>query len=275
MAYKVVIDAGHGRHTEGRRIPAALNLKQPREWELNDRVARYSAERARQYAGLEILRVDDVTGAEDVTLGARCKAANEWGADLYLSYHHNAGANMTSAGGAVCFSLSEGTRGAAWRNRIYARVVGQTGLVGNRANPTTTNNFYVLVHTNMPAVLIEFGFMDSASDAPIIATEGFARSAGYAVIDAIADELGLALVEKEENEMSKEDLEKQIQAAIIADRKTRTYATLEDVPKWGRATVEKLVASNAIQGDGEGLNLSYDLLRILKILDRAGAFDNL
>jgi hypothetical protein len=52
----------------------------------------------------------------------------------------------------------------------------------------------------------------------------------------------------------------------------KNYKTLEDVPAWGKATVKKLVDSGALQGTGDGLNISNDLLRTLVILDRRGAF---
>lgn len=52
------------------------------------------------------------------------------------------------------------------------------------------------------------------------------------------------------------------------------YKTFEDLPEnWGRATVQKLLDRDLIEGTGTGLNLSYDLLRMLVILDRAGLFD--
>lgn len=50
------------------------------------------------------------------------------------------------------------------------------------------------------------------------------------------------------------------------------YETLEAVPQWGRESVEKLIRQGFLQGDGESLDLSRDMLRLLVILDRAGAF---
>jgi len=52
------------------------------------------------------------------------------------------------------------------------------------------------------------------------------------------------------------------------------YDTVEQVPVWGRGTVEKLTDRGVLTGDGGGLGLSYELVRILVILDRAGIFDN-
>lgn len=51
------------------------------------------------------------------------------------------------------------------------------------------------------------------------------------------------------------------------------YKELKDIPEWGYETVSKLVDAKLLIGDGDGLNISYDLLRTLVILDRAGIFD--
>ena len=52
------------------------------------------------------------------------------------------------------------------------------------------------------------------------------------------------------------------------------HRTVEDVPEWGRAAVQKLVDRGALQGVGEGdLALSEDLVRVLTILDRCGVFE--
>ncbi len=76
---KIAIDAGHGLKTAGKRVDKKLDANQTREWTLNDRVARCIAEAAKQYEDVQLLRVDDVTGEKDVSLSARCKAANNWG----------------------------------------------------------------------------------------------------------------------------------------------------------------------------------------------------
>lgn len=51
------------------------------------------------------------------------------------------------------------------------------------------------------------------------------------------------------------------------------YRTMEEVPQWAKDSIQKLVDRGALQGDGQGLNLSGDLTRILVILDRLGLFD--
>lgn len=52
------------------------------------------------------------------------------------------------------------------------------------------------------------------------------------------------------------------------------FKDFEDLPEdWGRTTVQKLLDRDLLQGTGDGLNISFDMLRILVILDRAGKFD--
>lgn len=54
-----------------------------------------------------------------------------------------------------------------------------------------------------------------------------------------------------------------------------TYNKIDDIPDWAKAAIQKLIKQGALKGDENGaLGLSQDMLRILVILDRTGAFDN-
>ncbi|WP_226164200.1 N-acetylmuramoyl-L-alanine amidase, partial [Hymenobacter terricola] len=99
--FLLALDAGHYKNTPGKRIPAALDRNETREWFLNDRVCDYLTERAAQYDGFKILRVDDPAGNKEVTLAERCAKANNAGADFYLSNHHNAFKGEPWDGGGV------------------------------------------------------------------------------------------------------------------------------------------------------------------------------
>lgn len=48
------------------------------------------------------------------------------------------------------------------------------------------------------------------------------------------------------------------------------YQTIDEVPEYGKATVEKITALGLLKGNENGLDLSDDMLRILVIFDRAG-----
>ena len=98
MSKIIALDAGHGMNTAGKRCLKAIDANQTREWWLNDRIADMVQEGLADY-DCRVLRVDDTTGARDVSLAARVRAANTAGADIYISVHHNAGICGGSGGG--------------------------------------------------------------------------------------------------------------------------------------------------------------------------------
>ena len=51
------------------------------------------------------------------------------------------------------------------------------------------------------------------------------------------------------------------------------YNTVEECPDWARKTVQKLIDKGYLGGNGQGLDLSHDMVRVLVIQDRAGNFD--
>lgn len=189
--FKVAYCAGHYLGTLGKRVPKKLDPAETREWVLNDRVARYFNERMLQYDGVETMRTDDSTGKKEIKIKDRTAAANEWGADIYLDIHHNAGAKLTNAGGVVAFSYPKSAKGKEYRDAVYAAVISAGKLVGNRSNPKVEKAYKSLKFAKAPAVLIEYGFMDSRSDYPVISTEEYAKAVGYATADGIAKVAGL------------------------------------------------------------------------------------
>ena len=100
MGLKIAYCAGHDLNTPGKRCLKSLDPNETREWVLNDRVARYFAEAAKEYEGVELLRTDDPTGKIFIDIPDRTAKANAWGADLYVDMHHNAGIDGGSGGGA-------------------------------------------------------------------------------------------------------------------------------------------------------------------------------
>ena len=190
--FKLAIGPGHYLGTKGRRIPKALDPEQTKEWPLNNRVAEYVMEAAQQYEDVELLRVDDPTCKVMISIDDRCKAANDWGADFCLSLHHDANQGKPwNGGGVTAFSAPGSKKGAEYRDAIYAAVVAAGGLKGNRATPKQEKAYTALTKTNAPAVLVEYGFMDSKTDAPVILTEEYAKAVGYATMEAIAKVAGL------------------------------------------------------------------------------------
>lgn len=50
------------------------------------------------------------------------------------------------------------------------------------------------------------------------------------------------------------------------------YQKTEEMPLWAQETVRKLMNQGVLQGNGQGLDLSHDMVRMLVILDRRGVF---
>ena len=188
---KLAISAGHYLGTPGKRCDKSLDPNETREWWLNNRVADKLEKILADYEGIEILRVDDTTGKKNVTLDERVIAANKWGADFYLSIHHNAANKVFHGGGIVAYAYTSARPTSyEWQSALYASAIKHTGLKGNRSNPLARSNLFEVRETKMPAVLMECGFMDSTADVPIILTEEFADDLAKAFAEVIVERSG-------------------------------------------------------------------------------------
>lgn len=184
--FKIALDPGHGMYTAGKRCLKAIDPNETREWWLNDRICKKIQHNLTAYEGYELLRVDDPTGKTDVPLITRTNNANKWGADFYLSVHHNAGVNGGTGGGIVAIVYTKASQKSKdYQKLIYNELIKETGLKGNRSNPIPQQNLHVCRETNMPAVLVECGFMDSITDTKIILTEDFADDCAEALTNAL------------------------------------------------------------------------------------------
>lgn len=112
----------------------------------------------------------------------------------------------------------------------------------------------------------------------------------YNLHPQIAAEVNRRLNEKEEPDMTEKETKALIEKALKAERETVlaevrkivkdavkglsvpiVYKDFEDLPKdWGRDAVKKLQDAGVLKGTGSGLNISYDMLRILEVLHQAG-----
>lgn len=183
----ICLDAGHYLETPGKRCMKALDPKETREWSLNERIARKVQSFLSKY-DCTTMRVDDTTGKTEVTLYNRVTKANKSGATCYVSIHHNAGISGGTGGGIVVYAHPQSSEASRQLQQITCdHLIKETGLKGNRSNPVALADLYVLRKTTMPAILCECGFMDSATDVPIILTDEFATNAARGIAEAIVE----------------------------------------------------------------------------------------
>ena len=191
--YKIAITAGHYRYTSGKRCLKKLDKNETREWVLNDRIADKIEQLLKGYEGYSLIRTDDTTGEKAVEVKDRVKKANDFGADIYISIHHNAGVLGGKGGGIVAYvyNKTKNTATLEWQKELYNALIKHTGLKGNRSTPLAKSNLQECRETKMPAVLLELGFMDSQTDVPIILTEEYADKCAKAICEVIVKRAGL------------------------------------------------------------------------------------
>lgn len=188
--FKLALNAGHSYLTAGKRCLKSIDPNETREYVLNKRVCDKIQSILSEFQEIEILRIDD---GSEIPLRLRTDKANSFGADFYLSIHHNAGIYGGLGGGieAYVYKKVDNTT-LSWQNDLYQELIKQTTLRGNRATPLKSADFAEVRDTKMPAVLLELGFMDSLSDTPIILNEAFADKAAKACADVIVKKANLA-----------------------------------------------------------------------------------
>lgn len=200
--FKIALNAGHYINEPGKRCLKSLDPGETREWVLNDRICDKVEQKLKRYSGYELLRTDDTSGKTNYSISARAKKANDFGADIYVAVHHNAGIGGGSGGGIMAFvylKVDEKTK--RLQNMLYDKLIAKTGLRGNRSQPLAAADLGECRETRMPAVLLECGFMDSSTDVPVILSEDFAEKCAEAITEAVAEFGGL--VKKSEIDNSK------------------------------------------------------------------------
>ncbi len=184
--FKLALNAGHGINTVGKRCLKKLDKNQTREWTLNSRICEKIEMKLLAYDGYDLIRLDDPTGKKDIALKTRTNSANNFGADFYLSIHHNAGIKGGTGGGLETYVYTKASATSiAWQQDFYKALIKHTGLKGNRSDGTRQANLHECRESNMPCVLIECGFMDSKTDVPIILTDKFAEQVATACVEVI------------------------------------------------------------------------------------------
>lgn len=186
---KVAIDAGHGLHTPGKRTPDG-----EREWIFNDAVAHAATAELELYEGVAVVRADDSTGRVDIPLQTRTKRANDWGAHVYISIHHNALTGVWGQhGGVETYTLNHpqvSQKAVNIAKVIHPKIVQSMGLKDRGIKQA---NFHVLRETTMPAILTEGGFMDSSIDIVKLRDPQFLEAQGKAIAQGLVVYFNLTL----------------------------------------------------------------------------------
>ena len=174
----VVIDPGHGGED-----PGAISVKGFYEKTVNLSVARKVAERLRK-CGLRVV----MTRNSDrfIELERRAEIANQYRADLFVSIHADSSLTRTHKGYSVYVA-----RQASYASQKVARAIAKhLHNVSPDGNGIKQADYRVLVKTQMPAVLVEMGYISNHGEASLIATDSFQNRIAEAISAGICETIG-------------------------------------------------------------------------------------
>ena len=143
-------------------------------------------------AGHEVkLTRTDWEQAETDDLNVRTSLSNDWGADLFVSIHCNSAASPNAAGYEVWTSPGD-TEGDALATCIYAQIAiefpGRTGRADySDGDPDKESRFYVLVHTDAPACLVEMAFISNDEEAALLSDSAWQERYARAITRGVTD----------------------------------------------------------------------------------------
>lgn len=188
MAIKIFIDQGHnptGYHNAG-AVGFGLH-----EEDITYMVGAYLSDILSSDPRFEVRTSrptkETVLGTTNATsLRARVTAANSWPADYFISIHVNANENPNINGTEV-YIYQTGTKAEELAREILDEIVRRVGTKDNgvRTNPA----LYVLRKTNMPAVLVELGYITNEGDVEKLTTEQYQFA--YGIYVGLLNFLGL------------------------------------------------------------------------------------
>ena len=188
---KIVLDPGHGGNDAGAIGPTGVMEKN-----VTLKVA-LELKRLLEAEGATVImtRDSDTTvsdkgaKASDIEeLGARCDVANRNGADIFISIHADSFTRPEARGTTgYYYGKSTSGRGQKLADSIRRNLVEQLGTPSRGTQPC---NFYVVKNTDMPATLIELGFISNKDEEKLLDSKEGVQKAAQGILDGIQDYFG-------------------------------------------------------------------------------------
>lgn len=177
----IVLDPGHGGGEPG-AMGKNLGLS---EKDINMQVAECAGELLHSY-GATVLYTR--YGDQDLDLYSRAGAANNAGADVFVSIHMNSNLSPSLGGTSTYFSSNAKNgqdrqeKSSQLAHYIQNSLVANLGLEDKSVRQA---DFVVIRETVMPAVLIEAAFLSNPNEEYLMTTEEFRNSIARALVNGI------------------------------------------------------------------------------------------
>lgn len=189
MKMRIVIDPGHaGRNIDPGAVNGTTGLQEAD-------VALVISRLVEKYlfaVGYEVkLTRTEWEQAETDDLSYRTALANNWGADIFISLHCNSAANPSAKGYEIWTSPGDtlGDRLATCIfNQIAAEFPDRAGRTDySDGDPDKESRFYVLIHTDAPACLVEMAFISNDEEAALLADAAWQDRYARAIARGVTD----------------------------------------------------------------------------------------
>ena len=187
MAIRIFVDQGHnptGFHNTGAR---GNNLIEENiTYQVGIYLANLLQADPRFAVRLSRPTPDTVLGTTNATsLAERVRLANSWPAHYFISIHANANVNP-AINGAEIYIYQYNTQANWLAQRVLNQIVRQTGLRDNGIR--LNQSLFILRRTQMPAILVEMGYLTNVNDAAIIRDNQWRIA--YAIYRGLLDYFG-------------------------------------------------------------------------------------
>lgn len=179
----ICLDAGHGSPD-----PGAISVSGVREKDLNLALGLALADNLRS-SGLRVLMTRPTDAIVDLHL--RAQMANDAGANLFVSLHHNAVTDPAAHGTQTFFKGTPDSypaEGKLFAETIQRNLVATLGLT-DRGARTHWSALVVLNETLMTQVLVEVGFLTNPSDEAKILSASGKQAATWGIAGGIREYL--------------------------------------------------------------------------------------
>ena len=166
MAIKIFIDQGHNPRNPNAGAEGNGLYEQDITYSVGVLTAEYLRSDPNFDVRLSRNSPEEILGTNiSSSLNSRTSAANEWGADFFISIHANA-STITEASGSEGYAYSVSSPGYTMGIDILSQMTQITGL--ENRGLFVRPSLYVLRRTRMPAVLVELGFITNPYDAALM-----------------------------------------------------------------------------------------------------------
>lgn len=171
----IVLDPGHGGEDEGCARDGV------EEKEINLRIALEIQKKLLEKGyQAKLTRNEDI----ELTLEERAKAANETGADLYISIHQNASEEADADGIEVWYSSqNQGEESERLSRVIQKYAIQNTGAASREI--VENEELYVIRECTMPSCLIETGFLSNQAERGKLANPEYQKQLGDGIAAGI------------------------------------------------------------------------------------------